>query len=132
MFAAGNFGTAGGVAALRIARWNNISWSPVDGGMNLDVLTLLADPGTNGRAELYAGGFFSSAGGQVSSGIALANCPVPRCKADMDGDGMIDFNDYLFFVSVFVEGSELADYNEDASIDFFDYLDFADGFSSGC
>ncbi len=55
-----------------------------------------------------------------------------NCAADFDGDGTVDFFDYLDFVDAFSSNLPAADFNNDATIDFFDYLDFVDAFSSGC
>ena len=57
---------------------------------------------------------------------------ITFCSADFNGDGSVDFFDYLDFVDVFSSGSPSADFNGDTSIDFFDYLDFVDAFSAGC
>ncbi len=54
------------------------------------------------------------------------------CYADINGDGVLDFFDYLDFVDRFSIGSLAADFNEDGIVDFFDYLDFVDRFSQGC
>lgn len=55
-----------------------------------------------------------------------------QCPADINGDGVIDFFDYLDFVSAFSSGMPVADFNGDTTIDFFDYLDFVAAFSAGC
>ncbi len=49
--------------------------------------------------------------------------------ADYNGDGVVDFFDYLDFVDDFSGGMLDADFNEDGVIDFFDYLDFVDAFA---
>ena len=54
------------------------------------------------------------------------------CAADFNGDGAVDFFDYLDYVDAFSSGIPDADFNSDGVIDFFDYLDFVDAFSSGC
>ncbi len=54
------------------------------------------------------------------------------CAADFNGDGVVDFFDYLDFVDAFSAGDAAADFNNDDVIDFFDYLDFVDAFSAGC
>ncbi len=54
------------------------------------------------------------------------------CRADFNGDGEVDFFDYLDFVDAFSAGLDAADFNHDEVIDFFDYLDFVDAFSAGC
>lgn len=54
------------------------------------------------------------------------------CAADYNGDTVVDFFDYLDFVSVFAGGGSGADYNGDTVVDLFDYLDFVAVFASGC
>lgn len=48
---------------------------------------------------------------------------------DYDGDGTIQYPDYLVFVANFSAGQMRADVNHDGVLDMFDYLDFIDGFS---
>jgi hypothetical protein len=54
------------------------------------------------------------------------------CKADFNGDGVLDFFDYLDFVAAFSANDPTADFNGDGVIDFFDYLDFVAAFAEGC
>lgn len=68
LFVGGDFTTAGGVPANRIARWNGEHWSPlgtgVNGGSPPKVYALEAfDDGSASDPALYVGGDFSSAGG---------------------------------------------------------------------
>ncbi len=56
----------------------------------------------------------------------------PECVADFNGDGRLDFFDYLDFVDAFSSALPAADFNGDGIVDFFDYLDFVDAFSIGC
>lgn len=58
--------------------------------------------------------------------------PPPPCTADFNTDGVVDFFDYLDFVSAFAGNLPSADFNADAVIDFFDYLDFVGAFAAGC
>jgi hypothetical protein len=64
--AGGEFTTAGGVAANRIARWNGSSWSALGSGMNGSVTALTVLP----NGDLVAGGSFTSAGGVAANRIA--------------------------------------------------------------
>lgn len=50
--------------------------------------------------------------------------PGPCYFADFNRDGVVDFFDYLDFVSEFASALPSADVNYDCEIDFFDYLDF--------
>ena len=45
---------------------------------------------------------------------------------------VIDFFDYLDFVSAFSDQAASADFNGDQIVDFFDYLDFAAALGAGC
>lgn len=71
LFAGGNFTTAGGEEASRIARWNGKTWSGVGGGMNswVSALAVLDGP-SGGVATLCAGGNFTTAGGTPATCIA--------------------------------------------------------------
>jgi hypothetical protein len=54
------------------------------------------------------------------------------CSADYNGDGQIDFFDYLDFMVDFSGEQPDADFNGDNQVDFFDYLDFIAEMVSGC
>jgi hypothetical protein len=54
------------------------------------------------------------------------------CRADFDGNGQVDFFDYLDFVAAFDAGDPRADFDHNEQVDFFDYLDFAAAFAAGC
>jgi hypothetical protein len=69
LFVGGNFGTAGGVPASRIAKWDGASWAPLGSGMNAAVYSLTVFDDGNGPA-LYAGGGFTVAGGVGANRIA--------------------------------------------------------------
>jgi hypothetical protein len=78
LYAAGNFGLAGGNPANSIARWDGTNWSPLGGGVlyngspGADVRALqVFDDGTG--PALYVGGFFTSAGGVPAHGLAKWN-----------------------------------------------------------
>ncbi len=83
LYVGGDFTSAGGVPANRIARWDGTAWSPVGGGLggtnnypNPSVFAL-ADYDDDGDgpnpASLYAGGYFTSAGGVDTNNIARWN-----------------------------------------------------------
>jgi hypothetical protein len=74
LYAGGAFSTAGSLAANRIARWDGASWHDVGGGVsgNLhDGVFALAVFDDGAGAKLYAGGKFTSAGGNPASRIAV-------------------------------------------------------------
>ena len=69
LYAGGFFGSAGGVAASQIARWDGTSWSAVGGGLNQVAYALSVFDDGDGPA-LYAAGDFSQAGGTPANRIA--------------------------------------------------------------
>lgn len=75
LYAGGQFTSAGGAAATRIARWNGSTWSSLTGGGLSGAVRALAvfDDGTGGGAALYAGGQFTTAGGVTANRIAKWN-----------------------------------------------------------
>jgi hypothetical protein len=70
LYAAGGFTDAGGMPANRIAKWDGSSWTAVGAGTNdsVSALTIFDDAG--GGPALYAGGWFTSAGGMPANRIA--------------------------------------------------------------
>ena len=69
--AGGSFMTAGGVAALRIARWTGSQWVPLGTGMNGNVTTISYLP----NGDVIAGGEFRTAGGIAANNIARSGWP---------------------------------------------------------
>jgi hypothetical protein len=76
LYVGGMFTTAGGSPAARIAKWNGSSWEPLGAGLGIvsgfydpwvDALLVLSD------TQVYAGGWFTSAGGKPASYIARWN-----------------------------------------------------------
>jgi hypothetical protein len=71
LYAAGLFDSAGGAPANGIAKWDGSAWSALGSGLgsfspSLPYVNALTVIGTN----LYAGGFFDTAGGALADGIA--------------------------------------------------------------
>lgn len=58
--------------------------------------------------------------------------PTTSCQADLNGDGLVDFGDYLDFLNLFDAGDLSVDYNADGLVDFGDYLEFLNLFDAGC
>ncbi|RPI22880.1 MAG: hypothetical protein EHM61_21140 [Acidobacteria bacterium] len=74
LYAGGYFGAAAGVTLNGVGKWDGASWSPLGTGVSItgasgDVYSLLFDSAGN----LYAGGYFSSAGGVPAENIAKWN-----------------------------------------------------------
>jgi hypothetical protein len=103
LYAAGDFTNAGGIAVANIARWGGTNWSALGSGLsNGDFAAwvwTLAISGTN----LYAGGFFTEAGGVTANCIARWNGATWSAL----GSGLDD-RDYLPQVTALaVSGSDL-------------------------
>lgn len=61
LYAGGDFGFAGGVSAVGIAKWDGDNWAPVGGGAGGAVHALAVyDDGSGGGPDLYAGGNFTN------------------------------------------------------------------------
>ncbi len=72
LVAGGEFTSAGGIAASRIAHWDGRGWQPLDSGINGTVYALASwDPDASGPepAQLVAGGYFTAAGGILMNHI---------------------------------------------------------------
>jgi hypothetical protein len=69
LYVGGQFGTAGGMAASYVARWNGTSWNALGTGLNGIVRALAVD----GSGQVYAGGAFSTAGGVAANNVARWN-----------------------------------------------------------
>ncbi len=73
IYAGGEFTTAGGVSANRIAKWNGTSWSALGTGFSSGACYAIA---VDGNGNVYAGGTFIQAGGISASRIAMWNGSV--------------------------------------------------------
>lgn len=69
VYATGSFDTAGGNAALRIAKWNGTAWSALGSGLGGGARAMACFDDGNGAA-LYVGGSFQTAGGVQAKYIA--------------------------------------------------------------
>ncbi|MCC6676076.1 MAG: right-handed parallel beta-helix repeat-containing protein [Phycisphaerales bacterium] len=85
-------------------------------------------PGDAGRYECV---LTNSCGSVASAGAWLVVTP-PACRADLNGDGQVDFADYLEFLNLYDAGDLRADFNGDGQVDFADYLEFLNFYDAGC
>lgn len=70
----GEFSSAGGAPASRIARWNGQTWSALGAGVNDTVLSLCVHAdGSSAATELFVGGEFTLAGGAAAQRAAKWN-----------------------------------------------------------
>ncbi|MBM4108263.1 MAG: hypothetical protein FJ255_05550 [Phycisphaerae bacterium] len=61
-----------------------------------------------------------------------AETPPPPCRPDWNGDGVVDFNDFLEFLNDYNAGVPRADLNQDGIVDFNDFLEFLNLYNAGC
>lgn len=82
-------------------------------------------------------------GGVLISAPAMESCGMTEdfliivsangtCPADLTGDGLVDFSDYLEFLNLYEAEDPRADYNRDGIVDFLDYLEFLNYYDAGC
>ena len=118
-----------------IARLVGSQWVTVNGGVTGGAIPPSNFPSVFGLAaigdRLYVGGNFTQIGSAFGNGLAWRTA-CRGCPADFNGDGQVDFFDYLDFVAAFAAEDPSADFNGDGQIDFFDYLDFVAAFAEGC
>ncbi|MDX2147617.1 MAG: hypothetical protein SFZ23_08860 [Planctomycetota bacterium] len=90
----------------------------------------IADRPPGGSASQITLGLFRP--GAVSQALFSGLSPSGCCPSDFDGNGQVDFFDYLGFANAFGNDEPEADFNNSGQVDFFDYLDFASAFGAGC
>ena len=130
LFAAGAFSASGAEPMRNIARWDGARWEEVGGGLDRSALTLQVIETPPLGPALYVGGYFRQAGDTPSSRIA--KWVADRCRADLDGSGVLDFFDFLEFQTLFAAGDLRADFTGDGVLDFSDFLEFEAEFAAGC
>ncbi|MCC6675669.1 MAG: hypothetical protein IT436_00870 [Phycisphaerales bacterium] len=54
------------------------------------------------------------------------------CIVDLNGDGIVDFADYLEFLNLYDAQDPRVDFNQDGIVDFADYLEFLNLYDAGC
>ncbi|MCC5787523.1 MAG: dockerin type I repeat-containing protein [Phycisphaerales bacterium] len=57
---------------------------------------------------------------------------APTCPPDLNGDGVVDADDFFLFLQLFADGDPRADFNSDGVIDADDFFAFLNAFALGC
>jgi len=108
LYAGGAFTTAGGVTVNRVAKWDGGAWSALSGphgiGANAQVFALAVHDDGEGAA-LYAGGEFTTAGGQVANEIAKWNGSVWSELNEISGGGVDGGIALVAALAVYDDGS---------------------------
>ncbi len=151
LYAGGSFSTAGGVPALRVAKWDGSAWSAMGDGFNSTVQELTVFDDGSGAA-LYAMGNFSLSGATTINRIAKWNGTSWEAVG-VGTDGNV-FGAYIFdagegmamhigggfnaaggltaarAASIIAQNPCIPDFTNDGVLDFFDVQFFLQAFSS--
>ncbi|MDX2148011.1 MAG: hypothetical protein SFZ23_10860 [Planctomycetota bacterium] len=87
-------------------------------------------PPTTGAATI--GLFAAGSPSNLTVQTQIPTSGQADCPADFNGDGQVDFFDYLDFAAAYGDNDPTADFNGDQQIDFFDYLDFVVAYDTPC
>jgi len=112
-----------------IMHWDGDSWTlvePFSGVVGPSVTAL----DSLGPCQLWAGG--RQIVGESVFNFAARVAVESDCPADLNGDGLVDFADYLVFLNLYEAGDLSVDYTGDGTIDFSDYLEFLNHYDAGC
>lgn len=66
------------------------------------------------------------------SATIVATGDAPSCRADLNGDGALDFFDISAFLGAFTAQDPIADFDSNGVYNFFDISLFLNAFTSGC
>ncbi len=90
LYACGSFTFAGGSSAARIARWNGSAWSTLGAGVGGLVRDMqVFDDGSGNGPALYAGGDFTTAGGNPANRVAKWNGQAWSALGSGPGNGSV-------------------------------------------
>jgi uncharacterized membrane protein len=64
--------------------------------------------------------------------VAYLGPPPPYCPADLDGNGVVNLQDFLAYLQLYAAGDPRADFNGDGSITVNDFLAFLAAYAAGC
>ena len=86
LYVGGGFLTAGGSPANSIAKWNGSSWSALGSGVGVDIYEGWVYALATSGSDVYAGGSFTTAGGNPANSIAKWNgSSWSKLGSGMDG-----------------------------------------------
>lgn len=79
-----------------------------------------------------ADGFARSPAAKVTPFCTMVAPCSPKCIADMNGDGALDFFDVSAFLNAYNAHDPIADLDSNGTFDFFDVSGFLNAFAAGC
>ncbi|MFG0284011.1 MAG: GC-type dockerin domain-anchored protein [Phycisphaerales bacterium JB039] len=112
-----------------VMRWDGASWSVVETFPAVLGPALQGADATGSACEVWAAGR-DLRGLELST--LVVHRPAATCRADLTGEGELDFFDFLAFQNLFAAGDMRADFTGDGALDFFDFLAFQNEFAAGC
>tara|TARA_R110000744_G_C19363452_1_gene561642 strand:+ start:812 stop:2176 length:1365 start_codon:yes stop_codon:yes gene_type:complete len=68
----------------------------------------------------------------IGSGTGYLFSTPSLCSADLSGDGILDFIDFIVFLDAFLSQNPQADFNNDGQYNYFDIIAFLTSFAEGC
>ena len=116
-----------------------------------DLVILYSHPGSNLAGHIFldrvasndawgravsASTFLATTGGGPTASFTINRLTFettgPTCPADLNGDGVVDADDFFLFLSLFAAGDPRADFNNDGVIDADDFFAYLTAFAAGC
>ncbi len=110
----------------------------VSGGwfaISLFVNDFFETPSANVRVRFNASDLDSASvveAGVDAVAITIIECEDAGCRADIDGNGTLDADDFFAYLDLFAAGDDRADFDDDGDIDADDFFTFLDAFVAGC
>lgn len=83
-------------------------------------------------AALIGPGVNATQGNWLMLAVTNLRFTLPTCPADLNGDDVVDFADFLVYLNNFNSGAIQADLTADGMVDFADLLEFLNRFSRPC
>ncbi len=102
-----------------------------DSSRTLDSYAVSQTADASGFIEIVMTDAAGPAVGWVIAGLAIEP-GGPVCIPDLNGDGVVDADDFFLFLQLFAAGDPRADFNNDGVIDADDFFLFLNLFAQGC
>jgi hypothetical protein len=131
----GLMGPSAGGADAWLARFDsagNLTWARQFGTDQDDYANSVA---FDGAGRVFVSGWTAGdLGGPNMGGFDafIARFPASACYPDCNGDGVLDFLDFLCFQNAFLAQDSYADCDRNNTFDFFDFLCYQNAFLAGC
>ncbi|MCC5787624.1 MAG: trypsin-like peptidase domain-containing protein [Phycisphaerales bacterium] len=110
-------------------RYNGTAANPPQVDWSNDSISLFSDTSRTGNTP-FGGSSFSPRAFSGAIGYEVGD--APSCPPDLNGDGVVDADDFFLFLQLFADGDPRADFNNDGVIDADDFFAFLAAFAAGC